>query len=290
MPEQVPVRRGRGRPKVNLQLRIWKMKRRVNNLEHQLRAAKKQRRVQRNLLKILQSKNQLQNSQIDSIDGALQELVMNEAKNRGKNTGKRYSDRIRSFAFTIFYYSPRAYRYLQTVFNLPAPRTIRRWLESVNCKPGFLVDVLDSISSTAGLNMYNLVVDAMSIRNRLIFDKNSNSVRGYVDYGGGISSDGKKLASEALVFLLVPITGGTRHPIAYFLIDKITAESQAELVKQCLELTSEKGITVMNLTLDGCAANLSTLTHLGASIPHSPHFSHPVTKDKVKIPSVSLLS
>lgn len=263
------------------QTRITKLQRSVNNLQHKLRRLQKKNRIQLNLMKLLQAENQLQNSQLESMDGALQELVANEAKNKGKKTGTRYSSRIRSFAFTIFYYSPRAYRYLRTVFHLPSPRTIRRWLESVNCQPGFLVDVVDSISHKDGNKLYNLVVDGMSIRERLIFDKTSNCVRGYADYGGGISSDDKKLAREALVFLLVPVTGSTRHPIAYFLIDKITADAQASLVRQCLELTSDKGITVINLTLDGCATNLSTLANLGAHIPDIPHFNHPTTNDKV---------
>lgn len=83
------------------------------------------------------------------------------------------------------------------------------------------------------------------------------------------------MASEGLVFLLVPLLERARYPIGYFFVDKINANAQVQLITQCLQLTGENGIHIVNITCDGCPANLSTLRILGADLPGSPTFKHP---------------
>lgn len=270
---------GRGRRRVDVTVRLAYYKKRVNTLSKAVVRMKKKNEVQLKLIKMLQSKVKLQSSQLEVIDGALEELMRNEAKNKGKPSGQRYSVKIKTFAFTVFYYSPKAYRYLRTILTLPAPRSIRRWLQSVKCSPGFLIDVMENIKDKD--DTFSLVIDSMAIRQRLIKVPNSERLQGYVDYGNGINNGGKK-ATEALVFLLVSMTSRARHPCAFFFVDKIDAEMQKNLILQFLHLANEKGITVANLTCDGCASNMSTLKKLGASIPEVPYFSHPVTGSKVR--------
>lgn len=255
--------------------------RKVNNtLRQQLSRFIKKRKIEQETFKILQNEHQLQNVKLSAVDGALEELLLNESRNKGKKSSRRYSSRIRSFAFTLHYYSPKAYTYLRTVLSLPPPRTIRKWLEHVNCEPGFLVDVLDSIKKTPGPKMFSLVVDGMSIRKRVTIDKATNRMVGYVDIGH--QHDGPvKEAKEALVFLLVPVAGRTRYPAAYFFINSIDATLQSALIRQFLQLTAEKSITVINITCDGCRANLTTLKMLGAVVPERPWFPHPSKDHKV---------
>ena len=92
-----------------------------------------------------------------------------------------------------------------------------------------------------------------------------------------------KEAKEALVFLLVPVTGRTRYPAAYFYIDSIDSQLQYTLIKQFLDLTAEKSIVIVNITCDGCKANLTTLKKLGASIPDRPSFPHPTQNYQVNV-------
>lgn len=60
-------------------------------------------------------------------------------KATGKTLPKSYSAELRSFALTLHFYSPHAYHYVRKRFNtcLLHPRTIERWFESVDGKPGF---------------------------------------------------------------------------------------------------------------------------------------------------------
>lgn len=266
------ARRRVGRPKVNPEVRIPQLKRRIKTLSQRLQRVQKKAKVQKNVLHLLQRDNKIQHAKLDSIDGCLAELVANEAENRGRKTKKSFSQPVKEFVLTMYYYSPRAYAYLKTVFTLPTPRTIRRWLESVNCEPGFLTDMIKSVSEKCpeNRNIFSLVIDSMSIRKKLSMDRASGQIIGYVTIG-----DSEKLASEALVFLLVPLLGGVRHPIGYFYVDKIDSEMQAQLIKQCLKLTAENKINIINITCDGCAANITTFRKLGADIPTVCHFQHP---------------
>lgn len=178
----------------------------------------------------------------------------------------------------MHYYSPKAYAYLRSNFTLPNARTIRRWLESVDCEPGFLTDVIKLVSTKTHDNAYSLVIDSMSIRKRLILEKSGHEVKGYVTIG-----DKSKMASEALVFLLVPVVGGIRHPIGYFYVDKVDSAVQHKLIDDCLKITAEHGLRVVNITCDGAKSNIATLRKLGASVPDKPHFPHPTLPHKVYV-------
>lgn len=273
----------RGRPKLDPSVRLKKTLQTNNALRKRLKRLQLKVSVQNKTIKMMQSKRALESTQLDMIDGALMELVANEAKNKDKKTESRYSKKIRCFAFTVHYYSPKTYRYLRSIFSLPHPNTIRSWMQSVNCEPGFLLDVIKTVPAQSNSNicLYSLVIDSMSIRQRLIKDQSSDLIRGFVDFGNGLADSEKKMAKEALVFLLVPLTSRTRYPIGYFLVDKVSATTQVELIHQCLQLTSQHGISVVNITLDGCAANISTLQKLGANLPNQPHFHHPSSGEKV---------
>lgn len=225
--------------------------------------------------------------QLDSINGCLKELVRNETSNKAKKDKRqrRYSEQIQKFALTTFFYSPRTYAYLRKVFTLPNPSTLRRWLRTVDCQPGFFDDVLKLIkpsidsrgNTTSTETYYNLVIDSMAIRRKLTVNRTTGKVSGGVTIGN--SDD---IATEALLFLLVPLCGGgKRYPIGYFLVNKINASSQAQLIKQCLILTADYSLKVLNITFDGCSTNVSTAVKLKATLPLQNFFKHPTSDYQV---------
>jgi hypothetical protein len=224
--------------------------------------------------------------QLDSIDASLTELLRNASRNSVANPkGRRYSQNIRCFAFTIYYYSPKAYRYLRSMLTLPSPRLIRSWMASVDLQPGFLTEQFDRLSTS---KPYSFVFDSMSIRKRQVLDK-SEVIHGNVNFGGQLSTDDSKVATEVLVFLLVPITGGDRVPCAYFLVDKADANVQASLIRHFLTVAASRDIDILSLTCDGCPANIATLRKLGAVIPDQPWFRHPTKDQKVSLKITELL-
>lgn len=69
-------------------------------------------------------------------------LLLHERKTKkiGKNA-IRYSDSMKEFAKTLFFYSLRAYKYVCTHFRLPHHSTIRSWMSTMEYEPGFLEGV-----------------------------------------------------------------------------------------------------------------------------------------------------
>lgn len=60
---------------------------------------------------------------------------------------EKYPFAIRSFAMTLHFYSPKAYRYVRQKFcnALPHPSTLQSWYSTINCEPGFTSESFDAL-------------------------------------------------------------------------------------------------------------------------------------------------
>ncbi|CAB3990328.1 THAP domain-containing 9 [Paramuricea clavata] len=81
----------------------------------------------------------------------LQLSIFHNAKNNTLTSpcGRRYTDDIKEFSLTLYYYSPKAYEHVRSVIPLPNPSLIRKWSSSVNCEPGFLDEAFQSLKVDA---------------------------------------------------------------------------------------------------------------------------------------------
>ena len=104
----------------------------------------------------------------------------------------------------------------------------------------------------------------MAVCKKIFWNSEKDKYSGLLDYGDVIpNSTPTKLASEALVFLLVGNKGPLEKSHWYFLIDKITAKDQANLLLQALELAAKADLKGWSVTADGTAVNLKKhLKHL----------------------------
>lgn len=100
--------------------------------------------------------------------GDVQSIMFTHVINATKSKKAEYTDKIRAFAVTLHYLSPKAYAYLQPVLKLPHPATLRTWRSSVYCQPGYLDNMLSlaakNVTEDDASRMCSLVIDEMSIR------------------------------------------------------------------------------------------------------------------------------
>lgn len=116
---------------------------------------------------------------------------------------------MRSFALTLHFYSPRAYEYLRKMYENNLQRTIRKWYESVDGKPGCTSESLVALkirTKAAAVNgkkiICNLVMDEMSIRRQIIYNTAVRKYYGYCDFGNGLNANEKcNIVKEVLIFL-----------------------------------------------------------------------------------------
>ena len=91
------------------------------------------------------------------------------------------------------------------------------------------------------------------------------------------------LATEALVFMIGGVSEHWKHPIGYFLQNKMSASVQAQLIKDCIDLLSAEKLNVVALVFDGSFTNQSTRVKLGCKISLSDlqtWFLHPEKEKK----------
>lgn len=134
------------------------------------------------------------------------------------------------------------------------------------------------------MHFANIVIDGMSIREQLLY--RHGRFYGGVDLGCGATSDNdQQLARNALVFMAFGINGHWKVPVGYFLVNSLTGQERANLLKLCLQLIHQTGIIVHSVTFDGAASNIAMCKILGANFCYGldfrPYFAHPVTQEKV---------
>ena len=272
-----------------LQNKMKKLKTKVKVLNQKLRRQHKKIQTLEDLMAVLQEEECISNDQQNLIhhnfEGVSKQLFSDQARNATLNNkmSNRYSQETKQFAMTLHYYSPKAYDFARKVLHLPHPSSIRSWSASVDCEPGFLCDVIkligDTVTKNETLADVVLIVDAMAIYKGTWWDPKKRSFVGNVDYGTAIPEASDDYASEALVFLICGVKGHWKHPVGYFLQNKISADVQAQLIRDCIGLLYTSGLKVVALVFDGTFGNQSTAVQLGCDMDASnvqSYFPNPV--------------
>ena len=142
------------------------------------------------------------------------DLFKNQSVNSAKLTAFAhwYSEVKKQFA--LHYYSPKAYEFIRKILKLPHSSSIKHWAASVNCEPGYLTNVTQAIGKLAERKVWMkdivLIVGAMLLHKMTMYDKNQKSFVGLVYYGTAIPEADAAEATEALVFMIVGLTGNTK--------------------------------------------------------------------------------
>jgi len=225
--------------------------------------------------------------------GGIEDLIKRRSqKLSGGLTPTTYSPELRSFALTLHFYSPHAYRYVRRMFDtcLPHPRTLEKWFQTIDGRPGFTKEAFDALklrtASSAKPLVCALMMDEVAIRQQLEWD--GKRFCGYIDMGTGIDDDTMPLAKEALTFMVVGFNHCFKLPVGYFLIAGLGGTERANLVNQCLSRLHDAGVVVVSLTFDGCAANMAMVNNLGCnfnvlSSEFKTSFRHPCDTHNVSV-------
>lgn len=131
-----------------------------------------------------------------------------------------------------------------------------------------------------------LMIDAMAIRQQLVYAPSLKRMLGTVDLGiPGENEDGE-LAKEALVFMIVGLKGHWKAPVAYYLTNTLSSSTQKELILHCIEALHAIGMNVRTITMDGHPTNLGMCRQLGCNFnidSLNPSFVHPLTDQTVYV-------
>ena len=113
-------------------------------------------------------------------------LIEIEINNRKFSKHREFSDNVKSFAQTLYYLSPRAYKYARRHFILPHKSTLRRWM-SCDGAPGWTAESFCALENLDGWNDCGLILDAMHIKRDCQFVASESRIYSYTDFGTGVN-------------------------------------------------------------------------------------------------------
>ena len=128
-----------------------KLKRKIKDLQQKIRRQTKKISSLKDIIDNLKRNQLLKQAPAellkDQFSGLTLEMLKSELPNaKRKFRGYRYIEEVKNFALTVHFYSPKAYFYIRKIFSRPHQSSIRNWISSVNCEPGFHADVLQNLS------------------------------------------------------------------------------------------------------------------------------------------------
>lgn len=268
---------------VCLKQRLTNLRKKLKNTRAKLKNRSSQNRRLKDIIADLRNKHLIESEAEamlqESFSGMSLDLFQH-IKNASKGKKPYYLPKVRNFALSLHFLSPKAYDFIRPVLRLPHPRCLRRWKSSVNCSPGYLNNMLKVASVKAkdtNSNLCSLIVDEMSLRRDVSWVPSQNRYCGFTDFGQG--PVGNTVATNALLFMLVSLKGRWKAPIAYFLTDHISSGQLAMCVKEAIMRAADHDVIVKTFVADGLKANMRAAVELGCNLDCQnnmrTYFQHP---------------
>lgn len=135
--------------------------------------------VIKKIVSLKQIVKELQSNNLLSAESALLfENMPDISKEMQKRSLKKnkYSPKLRQFAITLSFFSPKGYDYVRKVFNscLPHRSTIGKWFQNIDAGPGFTKETLVTLRKYVQLSsrpvLLALIIDEISIRKLIEWD------------------------------------------------------------------------------------------------------------------------
>lgn len=179
--------------------------------------------------------------------------------------------------------SPNGYEYARNnILKLPHVTTLRRYVGPVDGKVGVndlikerLATEIKQLNSMERFG--SLLIDEMSLSEKLIYDKNHDRFYGHVENGlPGTSEGGTSklmLANHLLCFVLEGLSTRYIIPVAYYFTRSLKGKELTELVKDVLHSVESSGFHIVRIVADNHKINTAMFAALGdgtlqCEIPH----------------------
>ena len=208
------------------------------------------------------------------LKGPAVEFLKNQLKLSGvARKGRRYPLSQRYFALSLYFKSPRCYRFLSKIFALPSTRMIRYWLQEMCFSVGWNESVFrmlkkKAISMNPQGKVCGIVFDAVSIKCGLHYNNVKDQIEGFEDLGVYGGSD--KPAQFAMVFMAKGLCSKWKQALGYFLFHKsIKAATLRSMILDSIQKLKETSLSPKFLVCDQDPSNRSVLEMLGVTADQS---------------------
>ena len=183
-----------------------------------------------------------------------------------KPRGRRFTIDDKILALSIYKQSGKGYRYLSKIFSLPSRKTLTSMLNKIPFGTGINKHIFDhlksSVSKMSAINRYCvLLFDEISLETGLQYNKRSDFIEGFVDFGG--SDRRAQFADHALLFMVRGIHKKWKQPVCFTFCEwKITTADLLRMVKDVIRQTRATGLRLVATICDQGATNRATINSL----------------------------
>lgn len=175
-----------------------------------------------------------------------------QLRNAGrKKRGNRYTFEDKCMAIAIYKQSPKGYRFLSRIFNLPSKQTLYRHTAQIRFDTGVNKNLMKYIADAAAKlkdadKIVTVSFDEMSVTTHTDYLTVCDYIDGFEDLGDKRSS---KFATHALVFMIRGVSRAFKQPISYFCTASLKSPELAELIKLVIEAVIDTGMLIANFVV-----------------------------------------
>lgn len=191
-----------------------------------------------------------------------------------KEKGCRYNNEFKQLALTIYFLSPKVYRFIRSTLALPSPTTLKRVTKRYEIFPGlndFIFDFLAFKTSNFTSESLECILcaDEMSLKSNLYYNVYKDEIIGFNETNNRKTYDPAKFT---LVLMLRGININWKQPIAYYFISSSCSgfELQDIILKTIYQLQKIKFIIKAFVTDMG--SNFIGLKNNFNVSPERPYF------------------
>lgn len=186
-------------------------------------------------------------------------------ENNKKEQGRRFTLEEKIASLSIFKHSPKAYKFLRSIFILPAAQTLIKLIHQSKLTPGFNKNIFfqlkkksESIKNTEKLCV--LLFDEVSLKVNVTYQERKDEVAGFIDNGREKTAE---YADHALVFMIRGLLHNYKQPIYYSFSKNCTKGPElANQIKEVVKGIQEAGFIVLATVCDQGTNNRQALKWL----------------------------
>ncbi|KAK7497615.1 hypothetical protein BaRGS_00011255 [Batillaria attramentaria] len=194
-----------------------------------------------------------------------------------KKRGRRWSDKDKAIALSLFHASPKAYRILKAIFVLPSVSLLRKTIQKVQVHPGYNDRIFNALQMKISAlpessKLCSVVVDEMTIKEHVSYNEEKDQVEGLEDFGDERT---QHVANHATVFILRGLIHNWKQPVGYFLTSgPIDSHKLHSLLLKCIDKAEEAGLKVKLVVADQGSNNRKMFDKCCKITETKPFFFH----------------
>lgn len=215
------------------------------------------------------------------LSGQKLDFVMSQVRCALKKAkGRRWTYKDKALALSLLHSSPKTYRLLRRIFDLPSVATLKLAMKNIDVRPGFNDVILQALGKKlanrpTSAKIVTLVIDEMAIKEGLSYDSGKDVIEGFSD---GVTKT-NELANHAIVFMVKAIVEKWKQAIGFFLCSgPMSGSDMKTLLMECISKLKNIGLKVLVMIGDQGSNNRNLFETQLAITKDQPFFMHDTDK------------